>query len=268
MKYYNQLKKLKSFRRKDIVELVGSRYRANLLINSCLEKGYIKRVRRDFYVVMDIKYGEPLLNRYQIATRMFDDAFLTYHAAFEFYSCVYMPYGVIEISTKHRFKEIKFDWYYFARVDYSVKRGICELDGIRVASLERTIVECIRKVNKLIDMYELIECIKLIDRPLNEVELLRILEDYGSGSLYQKCGYILEALNYDEKMEISYWFFTECRKHISKHKYYLDSKDICTTYNKTWRLYVPKSIHSYWCDYNGIPLELFLADECFKVDSI
>ena len=266
MTYYKQLKKLKSFRRKDIVELVGSRYRANLLINSCLEKGYIKRVRRDFYVVMDIKYGEPLLNRYQIATRLFDDAFLSHHAAFELYSCAEMWQGVIDISTKHRFKEFEFNGIWYRRLNYRNTMSLCEINGVKVASLERTVIENIKDVHKTMGMYELIECIKLIEQHLDENEMLKLLRKYNEGFLYQKCGYILEALN--DELNLSADFFKKCRWNISRTRYYLDTKSTCKTYNKRWRLYVTESIHSYWCDYEGIPLELFLADEGFKVYSI
>ncbi len=56
---------------------------ATSLIQKYLKKGYIERVRRDLYVAISIETKQPVLSRYQIGSRLAEDAYLSHHSAFE-----------------------------------------------------------------------------------------------------------------------------------------------------------------------------------------
>lgn len=80
-------------------------------------------------------------------------------------------------------------------------------NGVRVTSLERTVVDSIADFTRICGLEELLHCFALIPS-LDEKRLLEALEIYGRGQLYQKTGYILEA--YKGDLSLSEAFFSEC----------------------------------------------------------
>ena len=85
MELYKKLVPLGCFSHKDMVYITGSENAALWSIKDYLNKGYISRIRRDLYVVISLETGQPIANRYQIASHVTDDAFISHHSAFEFY---------------------------------------------------------------------------------------------------------------------------------------------------------------------------------------
>ena len=85
MERYKELAALRCFTHDDMVQLAGSESSAVWQIKSYLQKGYIERVRRNLYAVISMETGQAIPNRYQIASRVTDDACVSHHSAFEYY---------------------------------------------------------------------------------------------------------------------------------------------------------------------------------------
>lgn len=234
---------MECFTRDDLVEIVGSYSGANSLIYDYLKKGYIERVRNNLYTVINLKTNAPIANKYQIGTKLFDDACMSHHSAFEYYGYYNQIYYECYVSTKHRFEDFRYDGIYYHRVNPDTQIEIdCE-NKSKITSLERTIIDSIKDWKKISGTEEVIKCLVEISETLDENKLLRVLQEYDNGFLYQKCGYVFESLN--KQFNLSEKFFEVCRKHISGTIRYLDDSSICVCLNKKWNLYVPKTIYEY-----------------------
>lgn len=115
-------------------------------------------------------------------------------------------------------------------------------EGIKVSSLEKTIVDCIDNINLAGGIEEILNAIEQI-KYLNEKKILEVLLDINKMVLYQKVGYLLEL--YNNQFEFSDDFFKECKTHISKKVNYLIQYEFKETeLNENWKLIVPKNLKS------------------------
>ena len=78
MKYYKELAELGCFSQKELVQLLGSDSAAGSLASAYLKKGYVERIRRDLYATVSMETGQPIPTRYQIASKLADDAYISH----------------------------------------------------------------------------------------------------------------------------------------------------------------------------------------------
>ncbi len=203
----------------------------------------IMKVRKGLYVLVDIT-GEPMATKFEIASKITDDAFLCYHSALEFYGVANQVFHTMMVGSK-----LRFNSFSFLDVDYIRKQpnndyGIAYIKqaGVRVTTLERTVIDCINNIDSCGGIDELLGALVQI-RILDEKELLGTLNAYNSIFLYQKAGYILQ--HYQEKFDLSDAFFVECKRHLTKQvKYFLNDEYGEVEYNSEWRLMAPKNLIS------------------------
>ena len=72
---------------------------------------------------------------------------------------------------------------------------------------------------------------------LDADRLLKCLERYGNGYLYQKCGYVLEQLQ--EYVDLPESFYRECREHCASTVRYMIKGAEGLVYHKGWGIYAP-----------------------------
>ena len=70
-KYYERMRELGCFTCRMSRRWWGERSAVTYLVNDYQRRGYIDRIHRNLYTVMDVETGEPMLNRYQIGSRLF-----------------------------------------------------------------------------------------------------------------------------------------------------------------------------------------------------
>ena len=109
MKYYEKLLELGCFTREQLVNLVESPAAANMLIYEYQKKRLIEKVKKDFYAVISIETRQPVLSRYQLASKMFPDACLSHHSAFEVYGYGNQVFYECYVATAKRFTEFEYD---------------------------------------------------------------------------------------------------------------------------------------------------------------
>lgn len=242
MELYRELAVMRCFTREELVKMTGSDSAADWQIRKYMDKGYIERVRRDLYAVISLETGQPIPNRYQIASHVAEDACVSYHSAFEYYGYANQVFYEIYVATKKRVHSFSYDGIDYQCVRYHGADGIVESEkGVRVTSLERTVIDSIADFEKTGGLEELLRCLLLVPA-LSADKLLEALALYGCGKLYQKAGYLLES--FQEELGLPETFFEECEKHISGSKTYLFPKRDDFILHRRWKLFAPVNLRT------------------------
>lgn len=239
MKHYEKLLALGCFTKADLEEITGSEAAAKWLCREYQKKGYIERVKRNLYVAISLETQQPIASRYAIASHISDDAVVSYHSAFEFYGYANQVFYETHVTSESRFRDFDYDGVTYRRIAPRITTGIAETNGVRVTTLERTVIDCINLFEKIGGLEELLRCIALIPA-LDESVLADCLGEYGSGFLYQKTGYILST--FADSLGISDKFFELCKANLPKGKSYLSGNTQGFVWHNEWKLYAPKNL--------------------------
>lgn len=240
MDSYKELAVMRCFTRDKLAKQLGSASAADWQIRKFLDNGYIERVRRDLYVVISLETGQPIPNRFQIASSVAEDAYVSNHSAFEYYGYANQVFYEVYIATAKRIRPFSYDGIDYCHVKHRGTEGVVEMEnGIRVTSLERTVIDSIADFEKIGGLEELLRCMMLIPS-LSPDHLLSSLALYHCGKLYQKAGYILEMFQNDFGLPDT--FFEECEKHLPESKTYFSSQKDGFVFHKRWQLFAPKNL--------------------------
>jgi predicted transcriptional regulator of viral defense system len=236
MKYYERLLEMGCFTRDELRALTGNYNTAGTLLRNYQKKGYIERVKRDLYVAINLADRQPVVSKFRIAGKITESAYVSHHAAFEYYGCVNQVSYQVEVSSETPFTAFGFGGntyaYYASRIADGV---ITRPDGVRVTDTERTVLDGINDFEKVIGLEELLRCLALIPA-VRDDKLLAYLTSYDKRVLYQKTGYILR--HFQRALNLSEEFFTECAARIGKSTRYLTANGE-GSYNREWRLVAP-----------------------------
>lgn len=113
--------------------------------------------------------------------------------------------------------------------------------GIRITNLERTVVDCVKDMDKIAGIEEVIQDIGSM-KCMQEKRVLKYLDLLSNQFLYQKMGFLLSE--HKEKMGLSDEFFDICKSQIGKSKRYL-TKDMSEgSYINEWKLVIPNNMYS------------------------
>lgn len=236
MKHYEKLIEKGCFSREELTELVGTPAAAKMVIYEYQKRGYIERVKRDFYVTISLETKQPVLSRYQIGSNLFPDACISHHSAFEFYGYGNQVFYECFVATDRRFTDFEYNGVTYHRVEKKADVEAMQQGSVRVTSIEQTVVDSIRDFEKIAGLEEVVRCLMLVPG-LKEDRILACLERNKNGFLYQKCGYLFEEFR--NEFNFSDKFFEECRKKSSGAKRYLMKEAQGTVYCEKWKLYTP-----------------------------
>ena len=240
MNLYKELAALRCFTHGDMVRLTGSESAAQWQIKNYLRKGFIERVRRDLYAVVSMETEQPIPSRFQVVSKITDDSYVSHHSAFEFYGYSNQVFYDVYFGTAKKVRPFDYNGLSYQPVVWRDNVGIEKTNtGVRVTSLERTVIDSIADFTRIGGLEELLRCIVLIPS-LNEKKLVEALEMYNRGQLYQKVGFILET--YKDELVLSEEFFEKCKAHISGSKTYLFERQDGFIFHEKWMLYAPKDL--------------------------
>ena len=189
---------------------------------------------RTLSCAISLETQQPIANRYVIASHISNDAAVSYHSAFEFYGYSNQVFYETQVTSESRFRDFKYDGVTYRRIAPRITGGITEINGTRVTTLERTVIDSINLFEKIGGLEELLRCLALIPT-LDEAALSACLAEYESGFLYQKTGYILSA--FAASLGLSDSFFAMCKSHLPKGKSYLSSESQGFIWHEEWKLY-------------------------------
>ncbi len=239
MKHYEKLLDMGCFTREQLIKLIGTPSAANMVIYEYQKKGYVEKVKRDFYVVVSMETKQPLLSRYQIGANLFPDACISHHSAFEVYGYGSQVFYECFVATDKRFSDFEYNGVTYHRVERKPDIDVIQQGKMRVTSIEQTVIDSIRDFEKVVGLEEVIRCLMLVPS-LNEKKILECLARNKNGFLYQKCGYLFEEMK--NEFGFSDMFFMECERNASDAKRYLMKQVQNTIFNDRWKLYVPLSL--------------------------
>jgi len=236
VKYYGRMRELGCFTLQDVTDMVGERSAVTYLVNDYQRRGYIDRIHRNLYTVMDMEREEPALDRYQIGSRLFPDAYIALRSAFEVRGYAPRTGNEVFVATGTRFTDFRYNGVFYRRVHAKAGARTEWAAGTRVTSLEQTVVDSIHNCERVAGLERIAECITRLP-PLDADKLLGCLERYGKGFLYQKCGYVLEQLQ--EYVKLPEGFYRECRKHCASTVRYMVKGAEGLVYHRGWGIYGP-----------------------------
>lgn len=242
MKYLNEIIKLKIFSFNDFIKVVGNSNLANKTLQNYLKKGYIIRIKKNLYGVKSLETNEVLASKFLIASSITDTSFISHHSAFEFYGCYNQIYNMVNVSSLSKFNEFDFEGNKYSFIQTKNNEFVEVVRGVRVSTIERTIVDSIKDSGKYSDLEETLNCINLIPY-ISVNDILKYLKKINNKMLYKKVGIILSL--FKEKFNIPNYFFDKCHEVSDSVKGYFDSNKQALIYNSEWRIFIYKDLNNY-----------------------
>ena len=164
--------------------------------------------------------------------------------AMEYYGITDQVFYDVYVTSSKQFTDFEFEGYRYHHIRPSIELGIEKQEysgGVFITDRERTALDCIKDMDKISGIEEVISNVDSIGR-INESKLLKYLEEYDNQFLYQKTGYLLD--NGTDKHGLSDTLFETCRNKMGKSKRYLTKDKTKGVYESKWQLVVPLNVDS------------------------
>lgn len=242
MKYLTELTQYKIFNRKVLAKILNNDNLAKMLIQNYLKKGYIKRIKHNLYGVVSLETNECIADKFLIASNITETSFVSHHSAFEFYGYYNQVYNNVNVSSLSKFIPFEFEENNYSLIKVSSTNFVEEIRGVRVTSIERTIVDCIKDSGKHCELEETLNCINSIPY-ISTNDILKYLEQINSKMLYKKVGIILSLSK--NKLNIPDLFFKKCHEVSDSIKGYFDKSKKAHVYNSEWKIFIYKDLKNY-----------------------
>ena len=203
-----------------------------------------KKVRSNLYALIDPSTNDIYSTKFEIASKISDSSFVCYHSALEYYGIANQVFSNVLVGSLTKFNSFVFNDNEFICKHVKDIKFVNNIvnEGIRVSSLEKTIIDCVDNIDLAGGIEEVLNALEQI-KYVNENKLLEILKDINKMFLYQKIGFLFEL--YNNQLDLSNEFFDACKSHISKKvNYFMQYEFKDTELNEKWNLIVPKNIKS------------------------
>lgn len=235
MKYYKDLAEKGVFNSHYIISIAKGKNNADQIIRNYQKAGLIKKIKHNLYATISLENGGLIPSKYHIACAINSSSFISHHSAFEFYGFYNQVYNSINVSSLHRFHPFDFEGTEYQYFQSHSEKQVNLVRGVKITSIERTIVDSINDVDKVAGIEELLKCISLVPY-LEEQLILDYLKHRSSKLLYIKTGYLLS--HFKEEFNLSEEFFTTCLLEGGKVIGYFSQIDKSNlVYNSKWHLY-------------------------------
>jgi predicted transcriptional regulator of viral defense system len=228
------------------IEKVNEYYKnigsARSAVKRLLQYGHALKIRNNLYTCVSAEQGGPIADRFQIASAINKTSYVSHHTAMEYYGITNQVFYDVYVSSKIRFHNFEFDGYVYHFVQSNLDEGIDSLKysgGIKITDKERTLIDCLKDLDKISGLEEVVENISSMQH-IEETKLLHYLSLYSNQFLYQKVGLIL--FDFRERLGLSDTFFEICQSYIGKSKRYLTRNIAKGRYDKHWKLVVPDNL--------------------------
>ncbi|MBQ7431873.1 MAG: hypothetical protein IJV50_00155 [Lachnospiraceae bacterium] len=242
MDIYTKMAKHPVFTIADVNQYYGNVGSARSAVKRMMAYAKALKIRNNLYTCISAEHGGPIANRFQIASAITETSCISHHTAMEYYGITDQIFYEVYVSSETRFQDFEFDGYRYHFVKARLTTGIDSPmynGGIRVTDKERTLIDCLKDMDKIAGLEELIANIHSMSH-INKEKLLHYLFLYDNQFLYQKSGFLL--WEYREALGLDDHFFAICREHIGKSKRYLTHDECFGVYNDEWKLIVPANL--------------------------
>lgn len=246
---YRQFYRQKIFSIDDAIKFLKNNYRASLIsTKNLVSKKYVKKVRRGLYYVIPFeKTGrwfegfEP--DKFLIASKLID-GFLSHNSALEIHGVFENPTNEVYICSQTKIPDVKVGQFKYSIIKTKHYFGFIPISyngkKIFVSDIERTILDCLRNVNYVSSLEDMLKAISKFET-IDFEKLFEYLKKVDEVSLYSRVGYVMDLLKF--KIKTPDWFRQKVAKKLSERTYYLDStKKGSSRHVKEWKLMVPEVI--------------------------
>ena len=243
--FLDKFHELKIFTLDDAARIVKSKTYAMTILRGYIEESLVVKIRRNLYGVTNLATKHIEANRFEVASALTPTAYISYHSALEFYGMANQDFNTMYVASESRFNSFEFDGlsYIYAKsqTDIGIETPIMSY-GIRVTSLERTVIDCIDRIDRCGGSEEMLQCFGMIMH-ISEAKLMEVLASYDKATLYKKAGFILSKFR--GRFNLSADFFQICRERANVGSKVLTSYEDCTEYDREWNLSYPDTFNSF-----------------------
>lgn len=189
----------------DFIEFYGiTASYARKMVSELVRNGWLTRVAKGQYQLLPAKTGLdpfPMGDKFVLACQSFPDSFIAYGSAAEHHGLSLQVFQTVLLANTERSGQrdignlrvhlIKLDPKNYIGFE-SLSRG----PNVKVATVERTIIDCIDRPDLAGGISDLIDILKR-GRAMAKVErIIKYLPTYASKSLIKKVGFLLEQFDY------------------------------------------------------------------------
>ena len=227
------------FNMSDVEEFYDSYEGARSAVKTLIKDGLVLKIRANLYTCVSGETGEPVANRFQIASRLTSSAYISHHTAMEYYGITDQVFYDVYVSSESSFREFEFGGYTYHYIKSKIQDGVDSplySGGIKVTNIERTIIDSIKDMDKISGMEEVVENINSVST-IKEEFLLKYLAQYKNQFLYQKVGFLMQLDK--NRFNLSDDFYYICQKNMGKSTRYLTNEMVNFRYDKKWKLMIP-----------------------------
>lgn len=245
MNSYFEMMKHPVFSIDDLSGYYSNHESARTAVKALVKKGLAVKIRSNMYTCISGETGAPVANRFQIASNITPTSCVSHHTAFEYYGIMNQVYYDVYVSSQTSFRDFSFDGYSYhcIKTDFVDEIDTPEYSGgIRVTSLERTVIDSIKSMDKITGTEELIEILQICPK-LDEDKLKKCISLYDNQFLWQKTGFFLSM--FKERLGISDEFLNICKQQSGKSHRYISSDIYKGKYDSDWQLVVSEKTFDY-----------------------
>ena len=243
--FLDKFHELKIFTLDDAARIVKSKTYAMTILKGYIEESLVVKIRRNLYGVTNLATKHIEANRYEVASALTPTAYITYHSALEFYGMANQVFNTMYVASESRFNSFEFDGlsYIYAKspTDIGIETPIMSY-GIRITTIERTVIDCIDRIDRCGGSEEMLQCFGMIMH-ISEAKLLEALASYNKATLYKKAGFVLSRFR--DRFNLSDDFFEICKERANVGSKVLTSYEDCTEYDREWNISYPDTFNSF-----------------------
>ena len=241
---------LKIFTLEDAARIVKSKTYAMTILRGYIEDALVVKIRRNLYAVTNLATKHIEANRYEVASALTPTAKVAYHSALEFYGVANQVFNTMYVASDSIFNSFEFDglsyMYAISPTNVGIETPVMSY-GIRITSLERTVIDCIDRIDRCGGSEEMLQCLGMIMH-ISEAKLLEVLASYDKATLYKKAGFVLGRFR--DRFNLSDAFFQTCSGMANVCSKVLTSCEDFTEYDREWNISYPDTFNSF--DYKRV----------------
>lgn len=113
------------------------------------DNGKIVKLKGGLYATINPISKDIYVNRFEIATALYDGAYCAYHTALEYHGLATQVYSDVHVITEKRYAPMTIDDLEYQFFQSGYNGGITETKRnakIRVTELERTVIDCLDRI--------------------------------------------------------------------------------------------------------------------------
>ena len=235
MKYLEQFSLKRVFDFSYIVDITGNIDLASGIVQNYLSKDYIKRVKKNLYVATSLESGGSIPSKFEVASNITNSSFVSHHSAFEFYGYYNQVYNEVYISSIEQFRPFIFEHNKYACKRVKDIDFVNTVNGVRVSTIEKTIVDSIDSIKSFDDFEELLEVLSMMPL-IDGSKILDYLKHVNKRILFSKVGLTLSFFKDGYNIEEDH--LDEMKKNgVKNASYFTSEKYRLNKYYNDWKIH-------------------------------